>query len=271
MGNEPVSRGKQQPEQHRLPLLQAESVSFDYEAEQGRANGGVIQNFSLAVAAGEFIAVVGPSGCGKTTLMKLLAGFLQPFGGQVQWHGAPMPGPSPRRVVVFQEFDQLFPWKRVWANVEFPLKHGGSAAVKLRDRPARRARVAAMLQEVGLSEARHQFPFQLSGGMKQRTALARALVCRPDMLLMDEPFGSLDAQKREELQGLLLRMWQEHGFAAIFVTHDIAEALYLADRIIVLSPAGRTEHTEIQVELSRPRDRSSAEFRDYYRRVYELL
>lgn len=179
--------------------------------------------------------------------------------------------PSPERVVVFQEFDQLFPWKRVWANVEFPLKHGGSAAVKLHDRVARRERVAAMLQEVGLSEARLQFPYQLSGGMKQRTALARALVCRPDMLLMDEPFGSLDAQKREELQGLLLRMWQEHGFATVFVTHDIAEALFLADRIIVLPPAGSTEYTEIPVTLTRPRDRSSTEFRDYYSRIYELL
>lgn len=266
-----MSRSNQHRDQPSAPLLRAAGISFQYGAAPERTGGSVLQNFSISVAAGEFIAVVGPSGCGKTTLMKLLAGFLQPTGGRIFWHGEPMRTPSPERVVVFQEFDQLFPWKRVWANVEFPLKHGGSTAVRLPERAARRERVAAMLQEVGLSEARHQFPYQLSGGMKQRTALARALVCRPDMLLMDEPFGSLDAQKREELQGLLLRMWREHGFAAVFVTHDIAEALFLADRIIVLPPAGSTEYTEIPETLTRPRDRSSAEFRDYYRRIYELL
>lgn len=253
------------------PLLQADGISFHYEAGLEPTDSQVLQNFSLSIAAGEFIAVVGPSGCGKTTLIKLLAGFLQPTGGRVLWHGVPLRTPSPERVVVFQEFDQLFPWKRVWANVEFPLKHGGISSVRLPNRAARSQRVQGMLQEVGLSPARDLFPFQLSGGMKQRTALARALVCRPDMLLMDEPFGSLDAQKREELQELLLRMWREHCFSALFVTHDISEALYLADRIVVLPRAGSSEHTEISVELPRPRDRSRTEFREYYQRVYELL
>ncbi|MFW5712268.1 MAG: ABC transporter ATP-binding protein [bacterium] len=247
-----------------VPLLQAEGIGFRYDRP-------VIQDFDLSIAAGEFVAVVGPSGCGKTTLMKLLAGFLPPTEGTLLWHGTPLQGPSPERVVVFQEFDQLFPWKRVWANVEFPLKHGGISSVRLPDRRARSRRVEAMLQEVGLSQASGRFPYQLSGGMKQRTALARALVCRPDMLLMDEPFGSLDAQKREELQELLLRMWREHQFAAVFVTHDISEALYLADRVVVLPQAGGSEYTQIPVELPRPRDRSSADFRDYYRRIYGLL
>jgi len=234
------------------------------QAEEGQAEAGrVIRNFSLSAAGGDFIAVVGPSGCGKTTLLKLLGGFLLPDEGRVLWRGRPIDSPDPSRVMVFQEFDQLFPWKRVWANVEFSLTRGLKRA--------RSERVADMLQQVGLYEARKQFPFQLSGGMKQRTALARALVCRPDMLLMDEPFGSLDAQKREELQGLLLRMWRQHGFAAIFVTHDISEALFLADRIVVLPGPGTAEHIEIQVKLPRPRERSSQEFREYYRRIYGLL
>lgn len=247
-----------------VPLLQAEGISFRYDRP-------VIQDFDLSLAGGEFVAVVGPSGCGKTTLMKLLAGFLRPTEGTLRWHGSPLQGPSPERVVVFQEFDQLFPWKRVWANVEFPLKHGGISSVRLPDRRARSRRVETMLQEVGLSRASGRFPYQLSGGMKQRTALARALVCRPDMLLMDEPFGSLDAQKREELQELLLRMWREHQFATVFVTHDISEALYLADRVVVLPQAGGSGYTDIAMELPRPRDRSSSDFRDCYQRIYELL
>jgi len=262
------------------PLLKAEQVSFGYHhksrggemamsavAEPGR----VIRDFSLSLASGDFIAVVGPSGCGKTTLLKLLGGFLQPDEGRVLWRGEPLDGPEPSRVMVFQEFDQLFPWKRVWANVEFSLKHGLKPSLWHGLRPVRSERVAEMLQQVGLYEARRQFPYQLSGGMKQRTALARALVCRPDMLLMDEPFGSLDAQKREELQGLLLRMWQQNRFATLFVTHDISEALFLADRIVVLPRPGSSEQIEVQVNLPRPRERSAPEFREYYRRIYGLL
>ncbi len=271
------------------PLLQAEQVSFGYQHRPRRSKaalgtegmedvegqgvegqaevGRVILNFTLSAAGGDFIAVVGPSGCGKTTLLKLLGGFLHPDEGRVVWRGRSIDNPDPSRVMVFQEFDQLFPWKRVWANVEFSLQHGINAGQK----QVRMERVEDMLQQVGLYEARKRFPFQLSGGMKQRTALARALVCRPDMLLMDEPFGSLDAQKREELQELLLRMWRQHRFAALFVTHDISEALFLADRIVVLPGPGSAEHIEIQVNLPRPRDRSAPEFRTYYRRIYGLL
>lgn len=256
------------------PLLQAEQVSFGYlhkPQESEETTEPVIRDLSLSVASGDFIAVVGPSGCGKTTLLKLLGGFLLPDEGRVLWRGKPMGKPDPSRVMVFQEFDQLFPWKRVWANVEFPLKHGLEHSLKRISKQDRRERVAEMLQQVGLHEARRQFPYQLSGGMKQRTALSRALVCRPDMLLMDEPFGSLDAQKREELQGLLLQIWQQHRFAALFVTHDISEALFLADRIVVLPRPGSAEHIEIKANLPRPRERSTPEFREYYRRIYGLL
>ena len=273
-------------EQHRSgpPLLKAEQVLFDYhhksrgvEAAMGTVAepGRVIRNFSLSIASWDFIAVVGPSGCGKTTLLKLLGGFMLPDEGRVLWRGKPIVKPDPSRVMVFQEFDQLFPWKRVWANVEFPLKHSLKHSFEHSFeqglKQVRSERVAEMLQQVGLHEARRQFPYQLSGGMKQRTALARALVCHPDLLLMDEPFGSLDAQKREELQGLLLRMWHQNRFAALFVTHDISEALFLADRIVVLPRPGTSEHIEIQVNLPRPRERSAPEFREYYRRIYGLL
>ncbi len=255
-----------------LPLLQADAISFSYapHTDTSQGKGLIFHDFSLSVEKGEFIAVVGPSGSGKTTLLKLMAGFIQPESGQLRWKGDTIHTPDPSRVVVFQEFDQLFPWKRVWANVEFPLKHGEGTA-RLADRKIRTERITRILHEVGLYEARMHFPYQLSGGMKQRTALARALVCRPDMLLMDEPFGSLDAQKREELQGLLLRMWREHHFSVIFITHDISEAIFLADRIIVLPPAGGTVKTEIDINLSRPRDRGSSGFREYYQKIYKLL
>ncbi|MDY7027605.1 MAG: ABC transporter ATP-binding protein [Spirochaetota bacterium] len=250
-----------------VPLLEARKIGFRY----GR-HSCLFQGLDVTLHEGEFLAVLGPSGCGKTSLLKILGGFLVPGSGSVFRQGQPVQSPSPDAVMVFQEFDQLFPWKRVWSNVAFPLKAGGgrtgrrmtggkkagggkadrrmTGVRKAGERnsvpevPAARRgldrsrdidrRVENILREVGLYEFRQYFPYQLSGGMKQRIALARSLVSRPPILLMDEPFGSLDAQKREELQGLLLRMWDEHGFSVVFVTHDISEALILADRIMVM-------------------------------------
>jgi len=286
-----------------VPLLEARKVGFRY----GR-NSCLFKGLDLTLHEGEFLAVVGPSGCGKTSLLKILGGFLTPGSGTVYRQGLPVQSPSPHAVMVFQEFDQLFPWKRVWSNVAFPLKAGGKISVsedpaaadpsekKGPDRPREiDRRVEEILREVGLYEFRRYFPYQLSGGMKQRTALARSLVSRPPILLMDEPFGSLDAQKREELQGLLLRMWDEHGFSVVFVTHDISEALVLADRIMVMrlpeekageeggpgtaaaggrGPCASDDSVQsifLDIDLPRPRVPQSPVFREYYRRIFRLL
>jgi len=237
---------------------------------------------------------VGPSGSGKTSLLKILGGFLRPDGGVVSLSGSPLLKPSPRAVMVFQEFDQLFPWKRVRENVAFPLRvHPDTPS------PSDIAeRVSSILREVGLAGYERYFPFQLSGGMKQRVALARALISEAPVLLMDEPFGSLDAMRREDLQQLLLRMWKEHALSVVFVTHDITEALLLADTVLVLSPRmgedsredGSPEHPrsaessgapgtredglshlEIPVDLPRPRSPMDLRFSAYYRRIYRLL
>ncbi|MGC9311091.1 MAG: ABC transporter ATP-binding protein [Sediminispirochaetaceae bacterium] len=305
-----------------VPLLEARKIGFRY----GR-HSCLFQGLDLTLHEGEFLAVVGPSGCGKTSLLKILGGFLVPGSGSVFRQGLPVQSPSPDAVMVFQEFDQLFPWKRVWSNVAFPLKAGGGrtgrrssggrktggknsvpevpAARRDPDRPRDiGGRVEEILREVGLYEFRRYYPYQLSGGMKQRIALARSLVSRPPILLMDEPFGSLDAQKREELQGLLLRMWDEHGFSVVFVTHDISEALILADRIMVMrlpeittgkgggsDTADRPGETGtagaagtgacsgddpvqsliLDIDLPRPRSPQEPAFREYYRRIFSLL
>lgn len=296
-----------------VPLLEARKIGFRY----GR-HSCLFQGLDLTLHEGEFLAVVGPSGCGKTSLLKILGGFLVPGSGSVFRQGQPVQSPSPDAVMVFQEFDQLFPWKRVWSNVAFPLKAGERnsvpevpAARRGPDRPRDiDVRVENILREVGLYEFRRYFPYQLSGGMKQRIALARSLVSRPPILLMDEPFGSLDAQKREELQGLLLRMWDEHGFSVVFVTHDISEALILADRIMVMSlpeekgggggeppvsgkPGKQDKPGEtgtsgaaytgpcsgkdpvqsliLDIDLPRPRSPQDPGFMEYYRRIFSLL
>jgi len=272
VGNQPVKE---------RPLIEARNLGFHYDRHPF-----VFRSIDLDLHKGEFLAVLGASGCGKTSLLKVLGGFLTPVSGTVLRQGIKIDRPSPEAVMVFQEFDQLFPWKRVWSNVAFPLKTGKRGLLRTVDKTEGREgineRVDHILKEVGLYEYRRYFPYQLSGGMKQRTALARALVCRPPLLLMDEPFGSLDAQKREELQGLLLRMWGEHGFSVIFVTHDISEALILADKILVMRPPpssasgtgsgpGGGEFMLLGVDMPRPRSPRDGMFRKEYQRVFKLL
>lgn len=274
-------------------ILQAEGIDL-------RFDGGapLFRGLDLGLRRGGFIALVGPSGSGKTTLLKVLGGFLRPDAGLVRLDGEPLREPSPRGVMVFQEFDQLFPWKTVYANVAFPLRvrRGrwkrevrivGNDNLSIREGNKIRDRVYSILAEVGLAGWEKQFPYQLSGGMKQRVALARALVSGAPVLLMDEPFGSLDALRREELQGLLLRMWGEHGLSVVFVTHDITEALLLADTVVVLGARIRgegpghsreeaatregTASLEVPIDLARPRSSSEPRFMEYYKKIYSLL
>jgi len=252
-------------------LLEARALGLWYRGEEGRGRR-VFQGIDLDIERGEFVAVLGPSGCGKTSLLKTLGGFISPSTGRVLFQGRRLNGPCPEAVMVFQEFDQLFPWKRVWSNVVFPIKVGGD----VHRREAMEGRAENILAELGLTDYLRYFPHQLSGGMKQRAALARALVSGASLLLMDEPFGSLDAQRREEMQRLLLRMWEEHGFSAIFVTHDIGEAISLADRILVMVPDGEEwgggyRLHELPVKLSRPRSSVDAGFLELYQEIYSYL
>jgi NitT/TauT family transport system ATP-binding protein len=206
-----------------------------------------IGDLSFEVAAGEFVCIVGPSGCGKTTLLKCASGLLEPSGGVVKLEGAPVTGPPETMALVFQEYSRsLFPWMTVRQNVAFPLRRRKGAD--------RTNAVEQALASVGLAGAIDRYPWQLSGGMQQRVAIARALAYQPRILLMDEPFASVDAQTRADLEDLVLEVRNQYEITIVFVTHDIDEAVYLSDRIIVLTPAPTEVRELLEVGLPRPRD-----------------
>lgn len=213
----------------------------------------VLDNVSLAVPQGQFGVIVGPTGCGKSTILRMVAGLEHPDSGKVLKDGRPVRGPGPDRMLIFQEH-ALFPWRTVAENVAFGLELVGV-------RPAERAaRVAEMLARVGLQGFEDYYPHQLSGGMRQRAAIARALVMDPEVLLLDEPFGPLDAMTRLVMQNELLRLWEGSGKTVLMVTHDIEEAIYLADRLFVMSHRPARVLREIEVDLPRPRSRTDAGF-----------
>ncbi|MEU9123995.1 ABC transporter ATP-binding protein [Streptomyces sp. NPDC048506] len=216
------------------------------EAVLGRPGAPVLSGLDLDVAPGEVLTVLGPSGCGKSTLLRTLAGLLPPLGGRLSQDGEPLTGPAADRALVFQE-DALLPWRTLRGNVELPLAIRGLA------RTERRARAADWLARVGLGEHAGRLPHQVSGGQRQRTQLARALAGRPRAVLMDEPFGALDARTRAGMQGLLVEVLQGTGATVVFVTHDVDEALSLGDRVALLG-TGRV----LQVlPVPRPRDREA--------------
>ena len=205
-----------------------------------------LQGIDLAIAQKEFTAILGPSGCGKSTLLNLVAGFDAPTRGEVLASGEPVAAPSPRRAVVFQE-SALFPWLSVLENVVFGPKTQGRPPAEYR------ARAAQILEQVGLAGFDSHYPAELSGGMKQRVGIARVLIMEPQVLLMDEPFGSLDAQTRTLMHELLLEVWERHHQAVLFITHDIEEALLLADSVAVMTARPGRIKKRIKVELPRPR------------------
>ena len=227
----------------------------------------VLRQIDVRIAPGEFFCLVGQSGCGKSTLLNIIAGFLAPTAGTVELDGKPLDGPSNDRVVVFQDVhNSLFPWMTVRENVEFGLK--------MLDRPAdeRKRRVDSLLQLVGLVEHDDKFPDELSGGMKQRVQIARALAIGPKILLMDEPFASLDAQTRRAMQAELLRIWEQTGTSVLFITHDIIEAVTLADRIGVMSKGpGATIMQVIAPDLPRPRAFADGNFATLVSSVERML
>ena len=226
------------------------------------ANGSfltVLDEISFTAQSGELICILGRSGCGKSTLLKVLAGFLTPTAGKVLLKGRPVSGPGPDRCVVFQE-DTLFPWLTVEENIGFGLRGW--------EKKAKAAEVARFLGLVGLSEFNGYLPGEISGGMKQRVALARVLILQPEVLLMDEPFASLDAQTRQEMQNLLLSLWKELSHTILFVTHDVNEAVVLADRILLMGKDPGRIRENIVVDLPRPRRRESDGFLHFSRRLY---
>jgi NitT/TauT family transport system ATP-binding protein len=226
-----------------------------------------LQGIELDIAPGEFVALLGPSGCGKSTLLNLVAGFEQPSGGVLTVDGRPVTAPGPERGVVFQEA-ALFPWLTVWQNVTF--------GPRVQGRPAREyeERAQEMLELVGLRDFRDHLPVQLSGGMRQRVGIARILTMGSSVLLMDEPFGALDAQTRLSMQELLLSVWQKLGRTIVFVTHDIDEALFLADTIYVMSPRPGRIQSRLTVPLPRPRtldDTTSEAFNTLKRDILKTI
>lgn len=223
-----------------------------------------LADVSFNVDSGEFICLLGRSGCGKSTLLKVLAGFIPPTSGTVFLHGRQVAKPSPDRCVVFQE-DALFPWLTVRENVAFGMKGKGL------ERQAAEQEVDGFLALVGLNDFADYLPRQLSGGMKQRVALARVLILRPQVLLMDEPFASLDALTREEMQNHLLMLWERFGHTILFVTHDVHEAVTLADRVLVMNRALGTIHEELEIHLPRQCRRDHDEFLRYTRRLIKVL
>jgi NitT/TauT family transport system ATP-binding protein len=229
-----------------------------------------IGDVSFTVLDGEFVCVVGPSGCGKTTLLKCIAGLLAPTGGEVVLRGRRVEGPPDELALVFQEYSRsLMPWSSVRNNVLLPLRH------KRLSRAERKQLVEDSLEAVGLTRFLDHYPWQLSGGMQQRVAIARALAYQPTILLMDEPFASVDAQTRGDLEDLILQVRDEYGITILFVTHDIDESVYLSDRVIVLTHSPTEVKEIVAVDLPRPRDQLATkelpEFVNLRAHVYRLI
>jgi len=243
--------------------LELRQISYVYDAG-GRAVPA-LQDITFGVAASEFVCVVGRSGCGKTTLLNILAGFLAPTRGEVRIGGKAVTGKGLDRGIVFQDFAQLFPWRTAQRNVEFGLEMKGVP------RAERVETARGFLRLVGLEAFAAAYPHELSGGMQQRAAIARALAYNPSVLLMDEPFAALDALTRDEMQRFLVDVWRETRKTVVYVTHNVAEAVYLADRIVVLTPHPGTVRAEVKVPLPRPRDPLSVEFVEAQRRVLDFL
>lgn len=234
----------------RYNMLRISSVSKVFESEAGAVEA--LRNISLDVFDKEFLCFIGPSGCGKTTLLRIVAGLDQPTSGEVLLDGRVIKSPDPERGMVFQEYS-LFPWRTIIDNIAFGLEIKGIS------KDGRYEIARKYLKMVGLQAFEHSYPYELSGGMRQRVAIVRALANDPKVLLMDEPFGSVDAQTRNLLQGELLRIWEEERKTVLFITHSIDEAVYLADRVVVLSARPGHIREILEIDLVRPRVRTSVE------------
>ena len=246
------------------PLLQVQGLSLEYRTPERVVRA--THRVSFEVHAAERFVLLGPSGCGKSTLLKSVAGFIAPVEGEIRLEGQPVRGPGPDRIVVFQEFDQLPPWKTVKENVMFPL-----LASRTLGRAQAQERALHWLERVGLAPFADVHPHQLSGGMKQRVAIARALAMQPRVLLMDEPFAALDALTRRQMQEELLALWEELRFTLLFVTHSIEEALVVGSRIALLSPHPGRMRAELNSHHFDQASQGSSAFQATAQRIHRLL
>ena len=232
--------------------IEIRNVSLVYDTPSGSVQA--VDDASLNIAASEFLCIVGPSGCGKSTLLNLIAGFLAATSGEIKIGGMPVTGHGMDRGVVFQDFAQLFPWRTALGNVAFGLEMKGVSKEE-------REKIALdHLALVRLEKFAHSYPHHLSGGMQQRVAIARALAYNPSVLLMDEPFAALDALTRDAMQRLVAEVWRATRKTVVYVTHNVAEAVYLADRVVVMTPHPGRVKIEVPITLPRPRDPLSVEF-----------
>lgn len=233
-------------EEKKKPKISIEKLSFNYAGQGGRNN--VIDQLDLKIYNQEFLSIVGASGCGKSTLLNIIAGLLPPKSGAIYMEGRPITAPGPDRTMVFQD-DAVFPWYSVQDNVSYGIKD------TIKDKHARKREVEGTLKLVGLSENANLFPRQLSGGMRKRVDVARAIITKPQILLMDEPFAALDVMTKQNLQEEFLKIWNEAKMTVIFVTHDLEEALYMADRVVVMSSHPGRISKIVDVPFGRPRDK----------------
>jgi ABC-type nitrate/sulfonate/bicarbonate transport system ATPase subunit len=242
--------------------IRLEHVSYAYESAAGSIPA--VEDLSFSVSPSEFLCVLGPSGCGKTTILNMMAGFIAPTTGRIVYSGGGSAG-SIARGVVFQDFTQLFPWRTALRNVEFGLQLRGIGKAR------RKAIALEFLGLVGLDKFANAFPHELSGGMQQRVAIARALAYDPAVLLMDEPFAALDAMSRDQMQRQLTEIWQQTRKTVIYITHNISEAVYLADKVLILAPHPGTIKKQLTLDLPRPRDPLSDEFVEAQRVIMSYL
>ena len=239
--------------------IELRNISLQYESAENSVTA--LQDVSFGVEASEFLCVVGQSGCGKTTMLNIVAGFLKPTQGEILISGKTVTGKGLDRGIVFQDFAQLFPWRTAQRNIEFGLEMKGISKEE-------RAEISLrFLRLVNLEKFARSYPHELSGGMQQRVAIARALAYNPAVLLMDEPFAALDALTREEMQRFLVDVWRETKKTVVYVTHNVAEAVYLADRVIVFSPHPGTVKAQVKIARPRPRDTLSVEFLEYQKEI----
>ncbi|MVP02445.1 ABC transporter ATP-binding protein [Paenibacillus lutrae] len=243
----------------RIAIREVSRIFLDTEEKAVTA----LQNVNLDIHPGEFVSLIGPSGCGKSTLLRLIAGLDQPTSGDLLLDGEPIRHPHYTRGLVFQD-PTLFPWKNVWDNVASGLEARGIVKELASE-------VDTYIELVGLKGFEKAYPHTLSGGMAQRAALARALVNHPKVLLLDEPLGALDAFTRMNLQDEMIRIWRERGTTMVFVTHDIDEAVYMSDRVIVMTPRPAEIREILEIRLPRPRQRNSPEFFRYRSEILEIL
>ena len=260
----PTLSREREREQDSVPLLQVDNVSLEYRTPERVVRA--THRVSFDVHAADRFVLLGPSGCGKSTLLKAVAGFIPPVEGEIRLDGRRVAQPGPDRIVVFQEFDQLPPWKTVKQNVMFPL-----LASRTLGRKEAAERALHYLDKVGLAKFADVHPHQLSGGMKQRVAIARALAMQPRVLLMDEPFAALDALTRRKMQQELLELWDEVRFTLLFVTHSIEEALVVGNRIALLSPHPGRMRAEINSHAFTLDSLGGAEFQGTAQRIHDML